>query len=69
MYTIYYYYVAWLGSFLQAQRGNAYFTELAERVEYGNYVHSGDIPVTLRWNSGDTPGLPQLIQRLPNGVG
>ena len=26
----------WL--FLQAQEGNTYFTELAERVEYGNYV-------------------------------
>ena len=23
---------------LQAQKGNTYFTELAERVEYGNYV-------------------------------
>ena len=23
---------------LQAQEGNIYFTELAERVEYGNYV-------------------------------
>ena len=23
---------------LQAQEGNMYFTELAERVEYGNYV-------------------------------
>ena len=26
--------------FLQAQEGNIYFTELAERVEYGNYVIS-----------------------------
>ena len=25
---------------MQAQRGNAYFTELAERVEYGSYVHA-----------------------------
>ena len=25
---------------LQAQEGNIYFTELAERVEYGNYVLS-----------------------------
>ena len=24
---------------LQAQEGNTYFTELAERLEYGNYVH------------------------------
>ena len=27
-----------LGLILQAQEGNIYFTELAERVEYGNYV-------------------------------
>ena len=26
------------GPFLQAQKGNIYFTELAERVEYGKYV-------------------------------
>ena len=25
--------------FLQAQEGNIYFAELAERVEYGNYVY------------------------------
>ena len=26
---------------LQAQKGNTYFTELAERVEYGNYEEGG----------------------------
>ena len=26
------------GLFLQAQKGNTYFTELAERVQYGSYV-------------------------------
>ena len=28
----------WAGLCLQAQEGNNYFTELAERVEYGNYA-------------------------------
>ena len=34
---------------LQAQEGNTYFTELAERAEYGNYVHSlyGDVTILL----------------------
>ena len=29
------------GCFLQAREGAVYFTELAERVEYGNYVRGG----------------------------
>ena len=31
---------------LQAQKGNIYFTELAERVEYGKY--GGDITITIQ---------------------
>ena len=32
---------AWL--FLQAQKGTIYFTELAERVEYGNYASASKV--------------------------
>ena len=35
----------WL--FLQAQKGNNYFTELAERVEYGNYAYTTGIRPVL----------------------
>ena len=31
---------------LQAQKGNTYFTELAERVEYGNYYSLRNSPQT-----------------------
>ena len=40
LYYIMLYYLIWgcFGLFLQAWKGRNYFTELAERVEYGKYV-------------------------------
>ena len=41
---------------LQAQEGNIYFTELAERVEYGNYAGP-------RAEDGVLPGVDLLVER------
>ena len=36
---------------MQAQEGNIYFTELAERVEYGNYAHGVCGAEEAAWHS------------------
>ena len=52
----------WL--FLQAPKGNVYFTELAERVECGNYGYRKEFDVT--W---DAPSiLTSWPNRLRNGA-
>ena len=46
---------------LQAQKGNHYFTEQAERVEYGNYVLRTQVlsyKPSLRPSDAELPGDP-----------
>ena len=46
------------GLTLQTWKGNIYFTELAERVEYGNYDHTYVASCHVAWR-GTAVGAPE----------
>ena len=47
---------------MQAQEGDIYFTELTERVEYGNYALSGGVwPPRRKSRLGSNSQIPRLL--------